>query len=216
MHLRTAFITHTHTPSHSASLLLTFAMASPSHLFTASNYILFSHGVVDRMSRLKKMRLTTTYPRMAFTKTSLGLPPHAFRVSKIHMRILQATWRTPHHCVSSHCAYHKLVKTFSSSSHYNLPSHRLHQKLVLSFTFALRLQHALSHCASLELTPHAASSTLTLLTPWRLRTAFIISTFTLRLAATISCVYITCKNALARCLFHRHPLTPLHFYLPSR
>ena len=78
---------------------------------------------------------------------------------------------------------------------------------VLSFIFALRLQHALSHCASLELTPtlhqvpshcshhgacalplsqaplHCASLHLTLafilLTPMHLHTALSTSTFTL-------------------------------------
>ena len=57
--------------------------------------------------------------------------------------------------------------------------------------------------------PHAASSTLTLLTSWRLRTAFIISTFTLRLAASYSRVYITHTNALAHSLNHKHLHTPV-------
>ena len=60
--------------------------------------------------------------------------------------------------------------------------------------------------------PHAASSTLTLLTSWRLRTAFIISTFTLRLAASYSPVYITHINAFAHCLDHKHLPKPLHTY----
>merc|ERR1711989_299807 len=74
-------------PSHSASLLLIFALTSPSHLFTLSHNNLFSHGVVDRMSGLKKLRLTTTYPRMAFAEsTSLELPPQGLRVKKFHVK----------------------------------------------------------------------------------------------------------------------------------
>ena len=68
-------------PSHSASLQLTFALTSPNHLFTASHYVLFPHGFAHRMSRFKKLRLTTTYPRIAFTEcTSLKLPRHGLRV----------------------------------------------------------------------------------------------------------------------------------------
>ena len=62
--------------------------------------------------------------------------------------------------------------------------------------------------------PRAESSTLTLLTSWHLRTAFIISTFTLRLTATYSFTYITHINALAHCLYYKHLHNPLH-YLPS-
>ena len=63
-------------PSHLASLQLTFALTSPNHLFTLSHYNLLSHGVADRMSRLRKMRLTTTYHRIVFTdSTSLELVP---------------------------------------------------------------------------------------------------------------------------------------------
>ena len=69
------------TPSHPASLLLTFALKSPSHLFTLPHYNFFSRGVVSRMSRLKKMRLTSTYPRTALTEsTSIELTPHGLRV----------------------------------------------------------------------------------------------------------------------------------------
>ena len=65
--------------THPASLL-TFALTSPSHLFTLSHYNLFSHGVVNRMSRLKNMCLTTTYPRIAFAEgASLELQPHGLR-----------------------------------------------------------------------------------------------------------------------------------------
>ena len=74
------------------------------------------------------------------------------------------------------------------------------------------LRAAPARCAfSLRLTrtyPRAASSTFTLLTSWRLRTAFIISTFTLRLAATYSHVYITHINALAHCLGSQAPSHP--------
>ena len=150
MHLHTALITDAFT--HPASPLLTFAMTSPNHLFTLSHCALLSHGVVDRMSRFKKLRLTATHPRIAFTgSTSLELPPHGLRVknlskkySRLHgMRLTTAYPR----------AHHQLIKTLSFISDSNFPSHRLHHKLMLRFTFAKRLQHALSHCASLELTP---------------------------------------------------------------
>ena len=50
-----------------------------------SYYDLFSHGVVDRISRLKEMRLATNYPRMAFAESpSLELPPHGLRVKMPH------------------------------------------------------------------------------------------------------------------------------------
>ena len=101
------------------------------------------------------------------------------------------------------------------------------QYLSLSLTFAsppqracakFHLRIAPATCAfTLRLSrtyPHAASSTLTLLTSRRLRTAFIISTFTLRLAASYSRVYINHINALAHCLNHKHLPKPLH-YLPS-
>ena len=79
MRFRTAFITDTF--SRFASLLLTFALTSQNHLFTAPHYNLFPHGVVDSMSRLKKMRLTTSNPRMAFAESnSLKLPPHGLCV----------------------------------------------------------------------------------------------------------------------------------------
>ena len=106
--------------------------------------------------------------------------------------------------------------------------HDVQQKLSLKITFASPPQHTCAEfglpiapatCAfTLRLSrtyPHAASSTLTLLTSWRLRTAFIISTFTLRLAATYSRVYITHINALAHCLSHMHLHTPLHYHLPA-
>ena len=68
-------------PSHPASQLLTFALTSPTHLFTLSICNLYSHGVVNRMSRLKKMGLATAYPRIAFAEsTSLKLPPQGLRV----------------------------------------------------------------------------------------------------------------------------------------
>merc|ERR1711989_58631 len=68
-------------PSHSASLQLTFALTSPNHLFTVPHYVLFPHGFAHRMSRFKKLRLTTSYPRIAFAGcTSLKLPRHGLRV----------------------------------------------------------------------------------------------------------------------------------------
>ena len=67
-------------PSHPASLYLTFALTSPSHLFTLSHYNLFSHGVENRMSRFRKMRPTTHFPRIAFAESaSQALPPHGLR-----------------------------------------------------------------------------------------------------------------------------------------
>ena len=55
-------------------------ITNPPH--PSSNYVLLTHGVVDRMSRLKKMRLASYYPRMAFAEsTSLKLPPHGLRVN---------------------------------------------------------------------------------------------------------------------------------------
>ena len=79
-----------------------------------------------------------------------------------------------------------------------------HRTAPATCAFALRLSRTY---------PHAASSALTLLTSWHLRTAFIISTFTLRLAATYSRVYITHINALAHCLNHKQPSHPASLLL---
>ena len=116
------------TPSHPASLLLTFALTSPNHLFTLSHNN-FSHGDVDRMSRLKMMRLTKTYPRMAFAEsTSLGLPPHGLRVKILrekfprlhdvrlttaHLRIAPITSLSSRSAVARTKIYHRLASTRS-------------------------------------------------------------------------------------------------------
>ena len=156
------------------------------------------------LRRCASQQLTLALPSAFAESTSLELPPHGLRET------ISRTKYSRLHGVRLTTAYPRIALITSLSRRSavpltnNYPSHRLHHKLVLSSTFALRLQHALSHCASLELTPHAASSTLTLLTSGHLRTVFIISTFTLRLAATYFRAYITHVNALAHCLNHRH------------
>ena len=125
------------------------------------------------------MRLTKTYTRLAFVEnTSLELPPHGLRV-KISLKKYSR-----HHGVRLTTAYPRtaLITSLSSRSAVARTEnyHRIAPKLYLRIApatcaFTLRLSRTY---------PHAASCTLTLLTPGHLRTAFIISTFTLRLAAT--------------------------------
>ena len=162
------------------------------------------------------MRLTTTYPRIVFTKrTSLKLPPHGLR-AKLHVENI------PGYVA---CASPLRILALRSSQ----ACQDVRQWLALKFTIASPPTQACAGpypriapatCAfTMRLSrtyPRAARSTLTLLTSWHLRTALIISTFILRLAATYSRVLITHINALAHCLYHRHTHTLLHYYLPSR
>ena len=136
------------------------------------------------MSRLKKMHLTTTYPRTAFAEnTSLENPPHGLRV-KI------SSENTPG-CMA--CASPLRIFALRSLQACQV----VQQWLALKFTIASPPQQACAGlyfriapatCAfALRLSrtyPRDASRTLTLLTSWHLRTALIISTFTLRLNAT--------------------------------
>ena len=118
-------------PSHSASLQLTFALTSPNHLFTASHYNLLSRGVVDRVSRFKKLRLTATYPHVAFTEcTSLKLPRHGLRVktsrknfprlnsmrlTTAHLRTALITSLSRRSTVALTKIYHRIASTASLS-----------------------------------------------------------------------------------------------------
>ena len=78
MHWHTALITSTFTPRFTTTYLRTDITKPPLHF--VSLQLIFAWRR-KQMSRLKKMRLTTAYPRVAFTEgASQELPPHGLYV----------------------------------------------------------------------------------------------------------------------------------------
>ena len=117
-HQCTCTLPKSNAPSHTASQLLTFALTSSSHLTILSHYNLVSRGVLNRLSTLLMLRLTSTSPRMAFTESiSLELPLFGLRVNTSRKKYVRPHGLRLTIAFFSHCAHHKHVKTFCSGSH---------------------------------------------------------------------------------------------------